>query len=217
MTDGTSERVRVLVVDDHPLLRVGLVEMIQQEPDMEVCGQAGGADEAVRLIEEHGPDLMTLDISLPGKSGLELLKDLRHRYPELHVLVVSMHDESLYAERVLRAGARGFITKEEAVDRVVEAIRVVQKGELYVSKGISNRLVEKLVVGGGGSPLERLSDRELEVFRLLGQGRGTRQIAEELHLSIKTIETHRANIKQKLNLKSATELVRHAVQWAEKG
>jgi len=217
MTDGTSERVRVLVVDDHPLLRVGLVEMIQQEPDMEVCGQAGGADEAVRLIEEHGPDLMTLDISLPGKSGLELLKDLRHRYPELHVLVVSMHDESLYAERALRAGARGFITKEEAVDRVVEAIRVVQKGELYVSKGISNRLVEKLVVGGGGSPLERLSDRELEVFRLLGQGRGTRQIAEQLHLSIKTIETHRANIKQKLNLKSATELVRHAVQWAEKG
>lgn len=207
---------KILLVDDHPIVRQGLTEMINNEKDLVVCGTADDLHKALDQIAALGPDLVVVDISLKGSNGIELLKNIKVRYPKMRVLMLSMHDESLYAIRALRAGASGYIMKQEATEKVLTAIRQVLKGEVYLSERMEKRMMQQLVGGRAvrtGSPIEDLSDRELEVFGLIGQGHGTRQIAEELHLSIKTIESHRAHIKEKLNLKNAAELVQHAIQW----
>ncbi len=209
---------KVLIVDDHPILREGISQLINQEEDLTVCGSVEDAYQGLDAIEKLKPSVVIVDISLKGMNGIELIKNIKTRYVKLPILVLSMHDESLYAERVLRAGARGYIMKQEATGKVLIAIRKVLKGEIYVSEKIAARMLEKCVDGGsekGTSPLDLLSDRELEVFQLIGKGCGTRQIAKELHLSIKTVETYREHIKQKMKLENATELVRHAVQWVE--
>jgi DNA-binding NarL/FixJ family response regulator len=216
--DGKKVKSKVMVVDDHPIVRQGLVQMISHEPDMEVCAEAETAAEALKAIAATGPDVAVVDLSLKGTSGLELMKDIKVRYPKLPVLVLSMYDESIYAERSLRAGARGYMMKEEATDKVLHAIRTVLGGQVYLSEEMSSRLLHMLVGGkaeGGGSPAERLSDRELEVFQLIGRGYGNTEIARQLHLSPKTVETYRAHIKEKLNLTSATELLQHAIQWVQ--
>jgi len=206
----------VLIVDDHPIVRQGLTQLIDQEPDLHVCGQAEDAYQAMRAIRERTPDMVLVDISLKQTSGIELIKDIKVQYPSLPVLTLSMHDEGIYAERALRAGAKGYIMKQEATEKVVTAIRRVLAGEVYVSEGMAAKMVSKLVAGPaetGGSPVDRLSDRELEVFRLIGAGYGTREMAQKLHLSIKTIETYRAHIKEKLDLVDANELLRTAITW----
>lgn len=213
-----TAKARILLVDDHPIVRQGLAEMIDQNPDLEVCGTAEDVHKALDILEKTRPDLVIADISLKGSNGIELLKNIKIRFPRTMVLVLSMHDESLYAVRALRAGAAGYIMKQEATEKVLTAIRKVISGEIYLSEKMEKRMMHQLVGGRiarTGSPIEDLSDRELEVFCLIGQGHGTRQIAEELHLSIKTIESHRAHIKEKLNLRNATELVQHAIQWRE--
>ena len=206
---------RIVIVDDHPILREGLAQLINQQNDLSICGQFEEAGAAFDSLGSLNPDLVLVDISLKGSSGVELLKNIKSHYPKMLVLVLSMHDESLYAERVLRAGAAGYIMKQEASEKVLEAIRKVLRGEIYLSEKMSAKLMHQLIGGRAnatGSLMERLSDRELEVFGLIGQGRGTREIAEQLHLSVKTIESHRAHIKEKLNLKNATELVHRAIQ-----
>jgi DNA-binding NarL/FixJ family response regulator len=209
-------KTKVLIVDDHPIIRQGLAELINNEPDLTVCGQAEDAPEALGKIKESGPDIAIVDISLKETSGMELVKDIKAKHPNLPVLVLSMHDEALYAERMLRAGARGYVMKAEATEKVIVAIRKILDGQIYVSDNMAAKMVRKLVGVGpdvGVSAIERLSDRELEVFHLIGQGYGTRQIAERLHLSIKTIETYREHIKEKLNLADASELLQYAIQW----
>ncbi|MDQ7041189.1 MAG: response regulator transcription factor [Rhodothermus sp.] len=209
---------RILIVDDHPLVRKGLALTLEAEPDLEVCGQAASAEEALGMLDEVRPDLVIVDISLPGMSGLELIKHLHVWNPELPVLIISRHDEALYAERAIRAGARGYVMKVEAVDVIVRAVRRVLAGGLYVSEEVSERLLMSMAGhrrSAGQSPLELLSDRELEVFELTGRGLSTREIAERLHLSVKTVESYRARIKAKLGLRNAAELMQHAVQWVE--
>ncbi|HWD20283.1 MAG TPA: response regulator transcription factor [Verrucomicrobiae bacterium] len=211
-------KTRVLIVDDHPLLRKGVVELVNAEKDFEVVGEAEDTHRALTAIEVSKPDVALVDITLGGGSGIELLKDIRVRFPKLLVLVLSMHDETVYAHRALRAGASGYIMKQEGAERVVTALRKVMKGEVYLSERLGSRMLTTLVGGRAtltGSPIEALSDRELEVFTLIGHGHGTRPIAEKLHLSVKTIESHRAHIKEKLNLQNATELVHHAIQWVQ--
>ncbi|MHC4259373.1 MAG: response regulator transcription factor [Planctomycetota bacterium] len=211
-----EKKTKILIVDDHPIVRQGLAELINHEQDLTVCGQAEDALEALRTIKEIKPNMVIVDISLKETSGLELIKDIGAQYGNLPVLALSMHDESLYAERALRAGAKGYIMKAEATENVVTAIRRVLSGQIYVSDRMAARMVRKLVGGRretGASAIERLSDRELEVFSLIGQGHGTRQIAEKLHLSVKTVETYRAHIKEKLNLADANELLQYAIQW----
>jgi DNA-binding NarL/FixJ family response regulator len=215
---NTRSKKRILIVDDHPMMRQGLAQLINSEPDLEVCAEADTAAQALHLVGTSKADLIIVDISLPDKNGLELIKDIRALFPELLILVVSMHDESLYAERVLRAGARGYLMKQEGGKKLMEAIRQILAGQIYVSEKMSATILE--IFSGrrnhdGGSPMERLTDREFEVFQLVGEGRGTREIAAHLHLSVKTIEVHRANIKEKLRLKNATELVRCAMRWSE--
>jgi DNA-binding NarL/FixJ family response regulator len=209
---------RILIVDDHPMMRQGLAQFINSEPDLIVCCEADTARQAFELIRRNVPDLALVDISLPDKSGLELIKDLQAIHPSLPILVVSMHDESLYAERVLRAGGRGYVMKQEGGKVLMQAIRQVLAGQIFVSDKLSSLILE-IFSGGrrdlGASPVGRLSDREFGIFQLIGQGKGTRDIAAHLHLSIKTIEVHRANIKKKLRVSSATDLVRYAVRWAE--
>ncbi len=215
-----TARTRVFIVDDHPVVRQGLAQMINQETDLTVCGEAEDAPHALEGIASLQPDLVLIDLSLKGSSGLELIKALRASYATLPMLVVSMHDESLYVERVLRAGARGYIMKHEATDTMLLAIRRVLRGEIYVSDKMMTRILGKLVLDApepGTSSLERLSNRELEVFRLIGEGHSTRHIAEALHVSIKTVESHRAHIKEKLQLQDTVDLVRHAVQWVDRG
>jgi DNA-binding NarL/FixJ family response regulator len=206
---------RIMLVDDHPVMREGLAQLINHEPDLTVCGQYEDAARAFAAIPAARPDLAIIDLSLKGSSGLELVKNSRASYPKLLILVLSMYDESLYAERVLRAGAAGYIMKQEASEKILGAIRQVLRGGIYLSEKMSSQLMHQLIGGKppeAGSVLERLSDRELEVFGLIGQGKGTRQIAEHLHLSVKTIESHRAHIKEKLNLKDANELVHTAIR-----
>jgi len=212
-----SRKNRILVVDDHPLFRHGIADLINAEPDLEVCAQADNAPQAIEAIPAHRPDLVTVDISLRGASGIELVKSIKAAHPRLPVLVLSMHDESLYALRSLRAGARGYIMKQEALDRVMSAIRRVLQGELYVSPSMSGRIIEEFVHGGspGASIADKLTDRELEILQLIGHGHGVQQIAGELKLSAKTVETHRAHIKEKLNFHAARELARFAVQWVD--
>jgi len=209
----------VVLVDDHPLLRKGLARTIENEMDLNVVAQMDSAEDALEEIEDLTPDLAVVDISLPGMSGLELIKHLQSRVPEIQTLVVSRHDEGLYAERCIRAGARGYVMKQEAGDVIVEAIRKVLNGRIFVSEEINERLLQSMAEGGRErmmqSPLEVLSDRELEVFELTGEGLSTRDIAERLHLSVKTIESYRARIKDKLHFESANELMKHAVQWVE--
>lgn len=204
-----------MLVDDHPVMRQGLVQLINQEPDLSICGQYEDAATAFAAIPTLNPDLAIIDLSLKGSSGLELVKSSRASFPKLRLLVLSMHDETLYAERVLRAGAAGYIMKEEATENVLAAIRQVLGGGVYLSEKMSAKLMHQWVgtsPRSGGSALERLSDRELEVFGLIGQGKATREIAQHLRLSIKTVESHRAHIKEKLNLKDANELVHTAVR-----
>jgi len=206
-----------LIVDDHPIVRQGLSELINQEDDLVVCAEAEDAHQALNAIKDNQPDMLIVDIALPDTSGLELIKDITARYPDLPVLALSMHDESLYAERAMRAGARGYIMKQEATEEVIAAIRKVFAGQIYASERMKEKMVRKLVKGPtqqAASPIDRLSDRELEVFLLIGQGYGTRQIAKKMYLSVKTIETYRAHIKEKLDLKDSNELLRYAICWA---
>lgn len=214
--ESGKEKTRIIIVDDHPIIRKGLSDLINQEKDLVVCGQAEDAHAGLQAIKTLDPDMVIADIALKETSGIELIKDVKAQYPNLPVLALSMHDESLYAERALRAGAKGYIMKAEATEKVITAIRKVLSGELYVSERMAAKLVRKLVGSGpeiSASPIDHLSDRELEVFLLLGRGQGTREIAEKLHLSIKTIETYRAHIKDKLNLAGAAELLQYAIQW----
>ena len=209
---------RLLIVDDHPMMRTGLAQLIENEPDLKVCAEADNAGQAIDAVISQTFDLILLDVSLPDKNGLELIKDIQALKPELPILAVSMHDEMLYAERVLRAGARGYIMKQEGGKMFLQAMRQVLGGQVYVSEKMSARILE--IFSGRrnqalNSPIELLSDREFEVFRFIGLGKSTREIAELLHLSGKTVEVHRAKIKEKLKLKTATDLVRHAVRWAE--
>jgi DNA-binding NarL/FixJ family response regulator len=211
-------RTRILVVDDHPMMRQGLAQLINNEADLALWAEAGNAREAFDIITRDLPDLVLADISLPDKNGLEFIKDLHARQPALLILVISMHDESLYAERVLKAGARGFIMKQEGGKKIMEAIRRVLAGKIYVSEKMSARILE--IFSGNraqnaSSPIEKLTDREFEVFQLVGQGLDTRAIAERLFLSIKTVDVHRSKIKQKLGLNSSAEVVRYAIRWVE--
>jgi DNA-binding NarL/FixJ family response regulator len=212
-------KTRILIVDDHPIVREGLTRRINRQPDLVVCGEAGAAAEVMKAITESRPDLVIVDLTLPDKGGLELIKDIHTRHPRLPALVLSMHDEKLYAERALRAGAMGYVMKQEATEHIIEAIHCALAGQVYLSRSMSARMLGTLVAGkaqGPSSPLESLSDRELEVFQLVGKGLGTRQIAEKLHVSVKTVEAHKIRIKAKLGLESATELARHAALWVEK-
>ncbi len=209
---------RVLIVDDHPMMRTGLAQLIDNEPDLKVTAEADNAGQAINLVSKQKFDLALLDISLPDKNGLELIKDIRAIHPDLPLLVVSMHDEMIYADRVLRAGGRGYIMKQEGGQRFLHAIRQVLAGKIFVSEKMSARILENFSGNqpkDSSSPVQQLSDREFEVFQLIGNGVGTRAVAEQLHLSVKTVEVHRANIKEKLGLKTATELVRFAVRWVD--
>ena len=207
---------RVLIIDDHVMVRDGVAEIIDHAEDLSVCGKASTANEGLAALGRLKPDLVLVDITMPGKNGVEFIKDARAQHPELLILVMSMHDESLYAERVLRAGGRGYIRKQEGGDKLIEALRRVLRGEIAVSEKITGRLLEtfsgrKTMT----SSLEGLSDRELEVFQLIGRGLTMKQIGEELHLSPKTIEVHRAHIREKLHIGSAAELVSYAARWSQ--
>jgi DNA-binding NarL/FixJ family response regulator len=214
--NSSAPKCKVFLVDDHPIVRQGLALFIEREPDLMVCGEAEDATSALQAIRDSSPDFVILDISLNGPDGLELLKTLRVRYPNLPALVLSMHDESVYAERALRAGANGYIMKQEAADKVITAIRHILGGDVYLSDRLTKQMLQQFVNGSISprDPLAKLSDRELEVFRLIGAGHGTRQIADELHVSTKTVESYQAHIKEKLALRNARELVQYAVEWS---
>jgi DNA-binding NarL/FixJ family response regulator len=217
-SSASSAKKRLFILDDHPMMREGLAQLINHEPDLEICGQAGSGKDLDSQVATANPDLLLADISLPDKNGLEVLKDMQALRPGLPVLVISMHDESLYAERVLRAGGRGYIMKQEGGKKMMEAIRQVLSGRIYVSEEMSGKILESLSHSGQQTarrPMENLSDREFEVLQLMGEGKGTAEIAELLHLSGKTVEAHRANIKRKLDIKTGPELVRYAVRWVE--
>ncbi len=216
-----AKKKSVLIVDDHPMIRRGLAELISESQDLSVHGEASTLMEAYTQVSTEKPDLILTDISLDGDNGLELMKQINYRWPELLLLAYSMHDEEIYAERALRSGAKGYVAKHSSTDELLEAMRVVLKGKIYLSERMSDKLLGKFVGGGGTakgfeSPIEKLSDRELEVFQYLGKGQTTAQIAEALCLSVKTIETYREHIKQKLGLKSGPELIRYAIEWALK-
>ena len=211
---------RILLVDDHPLLRQGIAQILDAEPDLEVTGQASDAEEALSIFDSLSPDLVVTDISLPGMNGLELLKNLLTLHPELPVLVVSRHDEELYAERAVRAGARGYVSKLAAGDELVIAIRRVLRGGIHLSEDLKDRMLFGAASGvkdATQTPLEVLSDRELEVFELIGKGLTMKQIAQKLEISQKTVEAHRDGIKGKLNLKNSLEVTRRALQWTMEG
>jgi DNA-binding NarL/FixJ family response regulator len=207
----------IFIVDDHPVFVRGIRQVLEQEPDFKVCGNAASAPEALSAIEKLKPDFIIMDVSINGSNGIELMKTLRGHSPGLPVLFLSMHDEDIYAERALRAGARGYLMKARPADDVVAAIRRILEGGLFLSEELGGRLLHTYLGGRGtrpgASPVEQLSDRELEVFRALGEGKGTRAIADAFNLSVKTVETHRAHIKEKLNIKTAPELIRAAVEW----
>jgi len=210
-------KIKILLVDDHPLVREGLLNLIHQQPDFEVCGEAASQPQALQALSNVLADVAIIDISLENGSGLDLMKSIKTMYPTVVMLAISMHDESLYAERALRAGARGYLMKREAAKKVIQGIRAVLAGQLFVSEKISAMMAERFVEGrtAGTSPMDLLSDRELEVFQLIGHGHSTRQIAEHLHVGFKTVQAYCARIKEKLQLANATELLRAAMQWNE--
>jgi DNA-binding NarL/FixJ family response regulator len=212
-------KTKILVVDDHPIVRERLAELINQEPDLHVCGEAEDSREAIQAVESLQPDLAIVDITLKDTYGIELIKQLKETHPKLPMLVLSMHDESLYGERALRAGAKGYLTKQEATKKVITAIRTILAGEIFVSEKMASTILRKVAGSAspeGASPTDVLTDRELEIFQLLGQGLGVKEIAENLFISVKTVEAHREHIKQKMNFKSSTELLRFAIQFTMK-
>ncbi len=209
---------KIFLVDDHPLMRQGIAQLINEQPDMTVCGEAEDASSGLKGIEQTHPDAAIIDISLRGTNGIELIKNVKALYKFLPILVLSMHDENVYAQRVLRAGALGYVMKQDAGDRVVAALRRTLSGEIYVSEKVGSQMLHQALSGRGkpdASPVDRLSDRELEVIQAIGRGKATREIAKELNVSVKTIESHRAHIKEKLALRNASELVKFCVQWVE--
>lgn len=210
-----TNKARVLLIDDHPIVRQGLTQLITSAGDMEVCGEASTAAEALALILSANPDVAVVDISLSDRNGVDLIKEMAERWPALPALALSMYDESMYALRVLRAGGRGYVMKQEPPKKIMQALRQVLSGQVYVSESMATRLVDHLVKNepGATGPTETLSDRELEVLTLIGRGQSTKEIADALFLSVKTIEAHKERIKEKLKLRSATELTRYAVQY----
>jgi DNA-binding NarL/FixJ family response regulator len=211
-----EKKTRIMIVDDHPVVRKGLTGLINSELDLIVCGETASARETLEAVLTLEPDVIVVEIALKKDDGIELIKSIKTRHPKLPVLVLSVHDESLYAERALQVGAWGYVTKEEETKAVLEAIRRVQSGELYVSDKVASKLLRKLVNGRlelVKAPIRRLTKRELQVFRLISQGCGTRQIAGKLNVSVKTVESHRGNIKQKLKLNDSSEMLRYAIQW----
>ena len=214
--DADTLKRSIFIVDDHPLVREWLANLINQQPDLNVCGEAGNASEGLKLMAVAHPRVAIVDISMEGGSGIELIKDIRASQPEVAVIVLSLHDELLYGERALRAGARGYIMKREATKHVLQAVRRVLEGKSYLSEKLALMMAEKFVEGRTavtGSPVELLSDRELEVFQLLGRGYSTRRIAEELQVGFRTVQSFCARIKEKLKISGATELLREAVRW----
>ncbi len=210
---------KIILVEDHPIFRKGLAQLINNEKSMEVVGEAEDSVEALRIIKNEKPDLVIIDITLKDRNGIELIKDVRLRFPDMLIIVLSMHDEKIYAERALRAGARGYIMKQEAPETILEAINHVLSDNIFVSDEIATRIFNMFFDGRSkteSSPIDLLTDRELEVYQLIGQGFGTREIAGKLHISVKTVENHRAHIKEKLNLKSAIELVQQATLWLQR-
>lgn len=211
---------QVLIVDDHPMTRAGLVQLIQQETDLEVCGQAGDRREALGVLSGRRVDLVITDISMPGRGGIELIHDVHVMHPDVPVLVVSMHDENIYAARALRAGARGYVMKEAGAETVLKALKRVLAGKIYLSRTMEEQIMETIGGRSTSKPhalvgVEALSDRELQVFELIGEGKNTKEIASRLSLSPKTVDVHRANIREKLRLGSSTSLLRYAVCWVE--
>ena len=214
---GDDAKIKVLVVDDHPIVRQGIRMLVNQESDMAVCGEAESAPEALQVLQETEPDVAVVDLALKESSGLDLIKDIRIRRPNVLILVLSMRDESFYAERTLRAGAKGYLTKEEGTDKVIEGIRQILDGQYYLSERIEAKMISRIA---GGTPQETpsvdsLTDRELQIYEMIGQGMPTREIAKRLHLSVKTIDSHREHIKDKLQVDSAAELLKHAIQWVQ--
>ena len=209
---------RIYIVDDHPLVRHGLCQIVANEADMEICGEAEDSPAAIRGVGEANPDAIIVDISLKGANGIELIKNLKAIHDDIPILVFSMHDETIYAQRALRAGAKAYVMKKESPSKVVDAIRKIIQGEIYVSPSVADQVLHQIVNGPGNvstSPVDRLTDRELEVVQLIGRGLSSREVAESLHLSVKTIESHRAHVKEKLGLRNATELVQFSVQWVD--
>lgn len=215
---AVPDMTRIAIVDDHPMVRQGITVVLQAEKDIEICGEAESVSEALEMLDREKPDLAIVDLHLKNSSGLELIKDLQVRHPDMPVLVLSMRDEGFYAERVLRAGARGYVTKEEGPRKVIEGVRRVLAGDIFLSDRMASKVMSKIVGGldkPGDSPMDQLTDRELEVFELIGQGLPTREVAERLHISPKTVDSHREHIKQKLQLDSSTDLLKHAVEWSQ--
>lgn len=218
--NGPSPKTRILIADDHPMVREWLVHLINQEPNLTVCGEAADAAQTLQVIQALRPDMAVVDLSMEGSHGTDLIKQITARYEKLPVLVLSMHDEPLYAERALRAGARGYVTKREGAEKIRQAILRVLDGEIYVSETVDARILKEASAGRSiraGLSVDNLSDRELAVFQLLGNGYGPSQIADELHLSVKTVEGYMARIKEKLLLKDARQLVQQAIQWNRLG
>jgi DNA-binding NarL/FixJ family response regulator len=216
--NNKTGKPRLFLVDDHPLVRERLRQLIEQQPEFTVCGECSGAAEGLRQITALKPDMIIVDLSLKGSHGIELIKDIKAQHPDMRILVLSMHDESLFAERALRAGALGYVTKQEPAEAILTAIRRTAKGEMYLSERMATQLVGLLLHGPGifaGSPTGGLSDRELEIFELIGEGQNTRQIAEALRLDVKTVETYRSRIKDKLHLKTSAELLQQAIHWMQ--
>jgi DNA-binding NarL/FixJ family response regulator len=213
----SNTKKRIFIVDDHPIVREGLITIVSHEKDFEVCGEADESREAFKVISKLKPDVVIIDITLKNSDGLELTKNLKSQYPTLPVIVLSIHDEFTYAERALRAGAQAYLMKEVVSDNIVTAIRTVLSGEIYVSNTMGKKLLRKMAAAGKAdtisAPMDSLSDRELEIFRLIGKGHKPSKIAKSMHLSVKTVETYRARIKEKLNLADADELLRYAIQW----
>ncbi|HVM60903.1 MAG TPA: response regulator transcription factor [Verrucomicrobiae bacterium] len=218
--NGQTTKTRILIADDHPMVRDWLAQLVNRQADLAVCGEAADAAQTLQALETLHPDMAIVDLAMEGAHGTDLIKDITTRYEGLPVLVVSMHDEALYAERAIRAGARGYVTKREGAEKIRQAIFRVLKGEVCVSETVEARILKKASAGGPvpvGLPVDSLSDRELVVFELLGNGYGPSQIADELHLSVKTVEGYTARIKEKLLLKDARQLVQQAIQWNKLG